>query len=192
VFVNIDGTEKVPLLVTAKSKQPCFRNSKLLPCTYHHNTTAWMTHEIFHEFLVSLDRRMVSKKQDNTLFVDHSPAHPKDVQNLNVQVEFFPANRTSVLQPMDQGIISVLKQKFYRSFLLKLLQTLNSTKDSYKMFLLDALPMLAVAWNPVAKCFMQAEFLTNADPVEKDEDGDDRVSCDEWSNLQEKLNIVHF
>jgi hypothetical protein len=113
---NLDGTEKLPLLVIGKSKQPrCFRNTKLLPCTYRHNKTAWMTCEIFQEFLVSLDRRMASKSRKILLFVDRCPAHPKDVRNFkNKQVEFFPAN-TSVLQPMDQGIIKALKHKFRRS-----------------------------------------------------------------------------
>jgi hypothetical protein len=55
VCVSLDGTEKLPLLVTGKSKQPrSSRNTKLLPCTYCHNKTAWMTCEIFQEFLVSL------------------------------------------------------------------------------------------------------------------------------------------
>jgi hypothetical protein len=59
VCANLDGTEKLPLLVTGKSKQPrCFRNTKLLPCTCRHNRTAWMMCKIFQEFLVSLDRRM--------------------------------------------------------------------------------------------------------------------------------------
>jgi hypothetical protein len=110
VCANVHGTEKLPLLVTGKSKQPCFRNTKLLPCTYCHNKTSWMTCEIFQEFLVSLDRIMASKSR-KILFVDHCPAHPKDVRNFkNVQVEFFPANTTSVLQPMDQGVIKALKQ----------------------------------------------------------------------------------
>jgi hypothetical protein len=64
VCTNLDGTEKLPLLVNGKSKRPqCFRNTKLLPCTYFHNKTAWMTCEIFQEFLVSLDRRMASKSR---------------------------------------------------------------------------------------------------------------------------------
>jgi hypothetical protein len=135
VCANLDGTEKLPVLVIGKSIQPrSFRNTKLLPCTYRHNKTAWMTCEIFQEFLVSLDRRMAPKSRKILLFVDHCPAHPKDVRNFkNVQVEFFPANMTSVLQPIDQGIIKALKQKFLRSFVLRLLQRLNSNKDSYKM-----------------------------------------------------------
>jgi hypothetical protein len=60
---------------------------------------------------MSLDRRMASKSRKILLFLDHCPAHSKDVRNLkNVQVKFFPANTTSVLQPMDQGIIKALKQ----------------------------------------------------------------------------------
>jgi hypothetical protein len=73
VCANLDGTEKLPLLVIRKSKQPrCFRSTKLLPCTYHHNKTAWMTCEIF-----SLDRRTASKSRKILLFVVHCPTHPK-------------------------------------------------------------------------------------------------------------------
>jgi hypothetical protein len=196
VCANLDGTEKFPLLVIGKSKQPqCFRNTKLLPFTYCHKT-AWMTYEIFQEFLVSLDRRMASKSRKILLFVDHCPACPKDVRNFKiVQVEFFPANTTSVLQPMDQGVIKALKHKFCRSFVLRLLQRLNSNKDSYKMSLLDAVSMLAMAWNLVGKdiitnCFRKAGSITNAEPAIQSEDGDDEVMCDEWPKLQEKLNIM--
>jgi hypothetical protein len=105
VCANLDGTEKLPLFVIGKSKQPqCFRNTKLLPCTYRHNKTVWMICEIFQEFPVSLDGRMALKSRKILLLVDHCPRHPKDVRNFkNVQVEFFPANMTLV--PMDQGTI---------------------------------------------------------------------------------------
>jgi hypothetical protein len=154
-----------------------------------------MTCEIFQEFLVSLNRRLASKSRKILLFVDHGPAHPKDVRKFkNVQVEFFPANMTLVLQPMDQGIIKALKQKIRRSFVLRSLQRLNYNEDRYKMSLLDAVSMLAMAWNSVGKdtianCFGKAGFITNAEPAKQNADGDDEVSCDAWPNLQEKLNI---
>jgi hypothetical protein len=199
VCANLDGTEKLPLLVIRKSKQPqCFRNTKLLPCTHHHNKSAWMTCEIFQEFLVSLDRRMASKSRKILLFVDHCPAHPKYVRNFkNVQVQFFPANTTSVLQPMDQGIINALKQKFHRSFVLRLLQRLNSNEDNYKMSLLDAVSMLAMAWNLVGKdiianCFRKAGFITDVVPAIQNVDSDEELSCDEWPKLQETKYQVHF
>jgi hypothetical protein len=68
---------------------------------------------------------MASKSTKILLFVHHCPAQP-----------------ASVLQPMDQGIIRALKQKFHRSFTLRLLQRLNSTEDGYKMSLLHAVSLL--------------------------------------------------
>src|SRR5215468_1573993 len=126
-----------------------------------------MTCEIFQEFLVSLDRTMASKSRKILLFVDHCPAHPKDVRNFkNVQVEFFPANTTSVLQPMDQGIIKALKWRFGRSFVLRLLQRLNSNEDSYKMSLIDAMSIRnSVGKDIIANCFRKAGVITNAEPA---------------------------
>jgi hypothetical protein len=138
---------------------------------------------------------MAPKSRKILLFVDHCPAHPKDVRNFkNVHLEFFPANMTSALQPMDQGVIKALKQKFHRSFVLRLLHRLNSNKDSYKMSLLDAVSMLAMVWNLIGKdiianYFRKAGFITNAEPAIQNEDRDGKVSCDEWPKLQEKLNI---
>ena len=64
-----------------------------------------------------------------------------------MQVEFIAANVISVLQFIDQGTIHTLKQKVYRSFVLRLLQRLNFTEESYKMSLLNAVSMQAMAWN---------------------------------------------
>jgi len=64
-----------------------------------------------------------------------------------VKVEFIAANVISVLQFIDQSMIHTLKQKVYRSFVLRLLQRLNFTEESYKMSLLNAVSMPAMAWN---------------------------------------------
>jgi hypothetical protein len=142
-----------------------------------------MTCEIFQEFLVSLDRKLASRNREIHLFVDHCPAHPQDIRKFkNVQVEFFPAITTSVLKPMDRSIIKALKQKFRRSFVLRLLRRLNSNEDSYIMSLLDAVSVVAMAWNLVGKdiianCFRKAGFITNAEPAIQNEDGDDEVNC---------------
>jgi hypothetical protein len=62
------------------------------------------------------------------------------------------------------------------------------------MSLLDAVSMLAMAWNLVGKdiiasSFRKAGFITIAEPATQNEDGDNELSCDEWPKLQEKLNI---
>jgi hypothetical protein len=60
-------------------------------------------------------------------------------------VEFIAANVILVLQFIDKGTIHTLKQKVYRSFVLRLLQRLNFTEESYKMSLLNAVSMHAMA-----------------------------------------------
>jgi hypothetical protein len=49
--------------------------------------------------------------------------------------------------------------------------------------------MLAMAWNLVGKCiiancFQKAGFITNAEPAIQNEDGDDKLMCDELPKLQ--------
>jgi hypothetical protein len=57
LWANMESSEKLPFLVMGKAKQPhCFKNIKSTPCIYSHNKTVLITCEIFHEFLVCLDR----------------------------------------------------------------------------------------------------------------------------------------
>jgi hypothetical protein len=50
-----------------------------------------------------------------------STFNTKDVRNFkNIHVEFLPRHTSSVLQPMDKGIIRTLEQKFCSSLVLRL------------------------------------------------------------------------
>ena len=53
---SVDGTEKLPPLVTGKYNKPhCFRNVKKLPTKCKANSNSWMTSATFEEILVQLD-----------------------------------------------------------------------------------------------------------------------------------------
>jgi hypothetical protein len=131
VCTNMDGSEKMPLLVNGKSeKLRCFKHVKPMPCTYRHNSSAWITSALFMEFLTCLERRMAAKNRKTLLFVGHCAEHPKDTSKLrNVEVEFLPANTTKVLQPMDKEIIRSLKHKYHRHLVCKFLQIITTTKE---------------------------------------------------------------
>jgi DDE superfamily endonuclease/Tc5 transposase DNA-binding domain len=61
------GNTKLQPLVIGKAASPrCFRNINMnaLPCTYRHNTKAWMRRDIFGEWLDSLNTEMGRKKKD--------------------------------------------------------------------------------------------------------------------------------
>lgn len=87
------------------------------------------------------------------LFLDNAPVHPVDLKHSNVTIIFFPPNTTSVVQPLDQGIIRAFKAH-YRSRLVKRIIsrcTIASTPDQVTITALDAVHWIAAAWNDVTQ-----------------------------------------
>ena len=110
------GTDKCKLLVIGKSIKPqFFKNIDVgsLPITHHANKNAWMTSQLFTEWLTEWDSRLDRENQKTFLLVDNCTAHSKVSTLKNIQLEFLPHNTTSLIQPMDQEIIKNLKS-FYQ------------------------------------------------------------------------------
>jgi hypothetical protein len=112
-------------------------------------------------------------KQQNRkilMIMDNCPAYPK-VENLsNVTVKFLPPNVTSVLQPLDQGIIKNFKALCRKLLLTCVVANSNNfqsiTEFSKSINVLHAVLWIADAWvkvNPesVTKCFAKAGFVFN-------------------------------
>ena len=113
IGANTDGTEKLPLIMTGKSENPrCFKNLKTKPTENKANIKAWMTGEIFEEWLLKLDKKFCKQNRKMLLFIDNCTANNSISLIENVKVIFFPPNMTSVFQPIDQGIIKNFKH-FY-------------------------------------------------------------------------------
>jgi hypothetical protein len=55
---------------------------------------------------------MTKEKKMILLLLGYCSAHKVDVWLENVKLEFLPANSTSLLQPLDQGIIQNAKVHF--------------------------------------------------------------------------------
>lgn len=88
----------------------------------------------------------LTKKSKKILpLVDNCPAHPH-IENLKSITMFLPPNTTSVLQPMDQGIIRALKSHFRKNVVLKMIQLLDdcgsSSVEYPKITVLDAILMI--------------------------------------------------
>ena len=144
-----DGTEKLELLVIGKFQNPrCFKNVKKLPVEYLANKKAWMTSDIFEDWLRKLDKKFAREGRKVLMLVDNCPAHPK-TQNLKaVTLKFLPPNTTSCLQPMDQGIIQNLKV-LYRGLVVECVLCCienGDTVDTKTITVLDAVRMLHSAW----------------------------------------------
>lgn len=64
VGANMDGSEKLPLLVIGKSKNPrCFKNVKSKAVPYEGNKKPWMTAVIFENWLLELDKTYRKKRE---------------------------------------------------------------------------------------------------------------------------------
>lgn len=71
VCANMSGTDKLPLLVIGRASNPrCFKHVKSLPVEYYSNKKAWMTSEIFTEWVKKLEMMMLRKKRKIALIVD--------------------------------------------------------------------------------------------------------------------------
>ena len=106
--------EKLPPLIIGKAENPrCSHkiNKSALPVKYYSNRKAWMTRQIFNDWISDVIRKMKRKNRKILLFIDNASSHVDQVFS-HVKVKFFPPNTTSHTQPMDQGIIQAAKLKF--------------------------------------------------------------------------------
>lgn len=171
VCVNMTGTDKRKLLVIGKSRDPrCFCGKKSLPVTYKSSKNAWMTGDIFHEWLKEFNRDMVRQKRKVLLLVDNCSAHPKEAAEhlSNIRMEFLPENTTSMIQPCDMGIIRNLKVLYRTGVVRKLVEDIDNVATAMdlarKLTILDAVHLLSKAWKNVkmttiVNCYRKAGFL---------------------------------
>ncbi|XP_066258007.1 tigger transposable element-derived protein 4-like [Euwallacea similis] len=142
VCANMTGSEKWKLLVIGKYERPmCMKNVKSLPVIYKSNTQAWMTSVIFKNYLKDWDKNLRRQNREILLQVDNCAAHSKTLHLTNIRLEFLPPNYTSVVQPMDQGIIKCLKAYYRRSLMCRLIKSLDN-KEPFNITILDSIKLI--------------------------------------------------
>ncbi|KRZ00495.1 Tigger transposable element-derived protein 6 [Trichinella zimbabwensis] len=142
---NMTGTEKRKLLVIGNSKKPrCFKSAKQLPVTYAANKKAWMTATVFGSELSQWNRALEKKNRKILLLVDNCTAHYTNYPLSNISVHFFPPNTTSVVQPMDLGIIRCFKSHYRRNLILFILA--SASNDFGAVSLLQAIRLMYQQW----------------------------------------------
>lgn len=193
---NADGSEKLKPLVIGKFAKPrCMKNVRMdqLPVVFCANKKAWMTGALFKDWLINLQRKMSCADRHILLTMDNCSSHigSKELSTPNIEVLFFPPNTTSVVQPLDQGIIQNFKV-FYRKRLVRsyLRQVKNGmiVSEIKKWSVLDAIRSIALSWNDVtaqtiANCFKkgginferQEEEVVEVEEVEQVLEVDDAI-----------------
>jgi hypothetical protein len=78
-----------------------------------------MTAATMEEWLNMFNAKMKKENKNVFHFLDNATCHTKATLS-SVEIAWFPANATSVLQPMDVGVIYTFKP-YYRQFLIQYL-----------------------------------------------------------------------
>ncbi|XP_053555972.1 tigger transposable element-derived protein 6-like [Bombina bombina] len=131
---NMDGRLEKPLVIGKAAKPHCFKNidTTQLPVIWRANKKAWMTAELMSEWLKIFDRKMKREGHKVILFLDNATCHPH-LKLSNVKLAWFPANTTSVTQPMDQGVICTMKTHYRKLLLQSLVANISTTQNVHQI-----------------------------------------------------------
>jgi hypothetical protein len=108
---SMTGERLEPLIIWKCAKKP-----RDFSFEWHHNKKAWMTRDIFEDYLSEFNEILVAQNRNIYLFMDNVSTHHKVSEYSNIKIDYLPKNTTSATQPLDQGIIKVVKNS-YRSLL---------------------------------------------------------------------------
>jgi hypothetical protein len=96
------------------------------------------------------------------LLLDNAPGHPPSIADIdeNINVMFLPPN-TSLIQPMDQGVIATFKSYYLRRTFIQMVKDTAgedniSVKDFWKNFnIKKAIDNIGDAWTEVSQSCMK-------------------------------------
>ena len=210
VCANMSGTEKRPLFIIGKSRQPrCFpRDPSRIPVDYGHSKNAWMTGEWFTKWLNKWDAELRCKRRRICLLVDNCSAHPSKIALTNIELKFLPPNTTSLIQPLDMGVIKNWKGHYRSRLNSRVIAALDADPDRRavdvaKTFnVLDAIYLAKESWDAVKPqtlvgCFRKAglsDSETTDDPVDVDPLADvptpENMTSEEFNEYIEMDNAI--
>lgn len=179
VCANADGSHRLKPMVVGKNRKPrALKDMTILPVEYHETASAWFNQEIttnwFHRSFDPSVRHHQTKygiKPEDVkalLLLDIAPSHPAASKLCSkdgrIKTMFLPPNTTSIIQPMDQGVIESVKRHYRNLYLQQCLVVVEDGMDEpdyvdtrrrktmenfndYKIK--DALFNLAEAWQQV-------------------------------------------
>ena len=145
--VNVSGSHKMhPTVVHTAAHPRCYKNLRNMEDSgvhWYKSANGWMTASIFSDWLTKHcipGARMKSRQLDQDfkmlLLMDNAPAHPTWVQDLvprQCKIVFMPPRTTSLIQPLDQELISTVKQIYQRNVYDYLREQTETNKELYAM-----------------------------------------------------------
>ncbi|XP_068214445.1 tigger transposable element-derived protein 1-like [Palaemon carinicauda] len=115
-------------------------NKALLPISWVSNKKAWITKALTLDWFVNcfipqvklylIENELPFKV---LLLIDCAGGHATDLHYDGFQVEFLPPNTTSLVQPMDHGVIRAFKSLYMRSTMEGLISSINEGDEDFSL-----------------------------------------------------------
>ncbi|XP_036364351.1 tigger transposable element-derived protein 1-like [Octopus sinensis] len=169
---NCAGDFKLkPLLVYHAHNPRALKNipKASLPVIWMANSKALVTVVVFEDwffnhFIPAAEKYCKEKRIPFKilLILDNAPGHPQNIVDFdpNVTVVYLPPNTTSLLQPMDQGIIAIFKRYYMKHTLRQAIAATDldesiTLREFWKRYdIYKAVQNIAAAWNDVQSTAM--------------------------------------
>ena len=171
---NADGSEKLPAFVIGKAVWPQAFNKKTgaqLGFYYRNNTKAWMTAQLYQDWIQQWDHELREKNRKILLLQDTFSGHIVPTNLQNIRVENFEPNLTTHVQPKDQGIIRCFKAHYHARFIQRAVDHYDegiTPTEIYDINQLQAMRIADAAWRNVdtttiRNCWRKAGILPDMD-----------------------------
>ena len=170
IIINMDGSDHRRLSVIGKSKTPrCLQKKykmqvKDMAVDWYASKNAWMTGEIHHQIMTKLNNEM-RLSNCHILYVCNNASSHKVWEYSHIKFLMLPSNATSIMQPLDQGIILSAKRRYKKKLAERYLAFVENNEDANS--LLKALNIVQ-ATNMLLYLFLQSRFQTPASETEED------------------------
>lgn len=154
------------MLINKSLNPRAFKNIDMakLPIFWTANQKGWMTKVLFKRwfnecFIPDVEKYLYDKNLSFKilLLIDNASSHSKDINHPNVKIVFFPPNCTSLIQPLDQGIIATIKSYYIRRTFKKIFDRLEEDKElsviqAFKDFtILDCIEAIDLSFKELKK-----------------------------------------
>ena len=207
IITNMDGSDHRKLSVIGKSKTPCCLQKKYkmqvkdMSVDWYASKNAWMTGEIHHQIMTKLNNEMRLSNRHILYVCDNASSHQVREYS-HIKFLMLPPNATSIMQPLDQGIILSAKRRYKKKLAERYLACVENNKDANSLLkgldIVQATNMIAASWREtsstiIQNCFCKAGFKHHAvDPAPETEDPLPAPAPDVWNRVQRWLGDVQF
>ena len=128
---------------------------------WYASKNAWMTGEIHHQIMLKLNQDMQRGGRKILYICDNASSYQVQEYS-NIKFLMLPPNATSILQPLDQGIIMATKRRYKKQLAERYLVCVENNKDANSLLksldIVQATHMVAKAWRDTSATIIQNCF----------------------------------